>query len=250
VFGYRVPLGLEMHHPVDGNRRYFAVATEDLLAIPAWKFRNREVYGAHVYSKTALMLATLERLIGTARMDRALRLYADRWRFRHPTSADWIRSLNDSTGEDWTWFFQRVFSSGTVDYGIEEATTAPSQAPRGRFDEEKPPQNLARPAGYDSLVTVRRLGEVALPVEILLRFEGNRTWRGAWDGEARWKRLRIERGPRLIEATVDPDAKLLLDTDRTNNGLRPEADTRAASRWTARAVFWVQNLLDFATVAW
>jgi Peptidase family M1 domain len=250
VFGYRVPLGLEMHHPVDGNRRYFAVATEDLLAIPAWKFRNREVYGAHVYSKTALMLATLERLIGTARMDRALRLYADRWRFRHPTSADWIRCLNDSTGEDWTWFFQRVFSSGTVDYGIEEATTAPSKAPRGRFDEEKPPQNLARPAGYDSLVTVRRLGEVALPVEILLRFEGNRTWRGAWNGEARWKRLRIERGPRLIEATVDPDAKLLLDTDRTNNGLRPEADPRAASRWTARAVFWVQNLLDFATVAW
>ena len=29
---------------------------------------------------------------------------------------------------------------------------------------------------------------------------------------------------------------------------RPEADPRAATRWTARAVFWIQNMIDFLTV--
>ena len=85
---------------------------------------------------------------------------------------------------------------------------------------------------------------------MLLRFEGGQTYRSHWDGEARWKRFRVASGPRLVDAIVDPDEKILLDADRTNNGRRPEPDPRAASRWTARAVFWLQNLFDFATVAW
>jgi hypothetical protein len=89
-----------------------------------------------------------------------------------------------------------------------------------------------------------------MPVEVLLRFEGGQVYRSRWDGEGRWKRFRVAAGPRLIEAIVDPDEKILLDVDRTNNGRRPEPDLRAATRWTARAVFWVQNMIDFMTVAW
>ena len=84
----------------------------------------------------------------------------------------------------------------------------------------------------------------------VLRFEGGREHRAAWDGEARWKRYRVEGGPRLIEAVVDPGEKILLDADRTNNGRRTADDPRAASRWTSRAVFWVQNMIDFMTVLW
>jgi len=60
----------------------------------------------------------------------------------------------------------------------------------------------------------------------------------------------VERGPKLIEAIVDPAEKILLDVDRTNNGRLVTPDPRAASRWTVRAVFWMQNLVDFLTVAW
>ena len=95
-----------------------------------------------------------------------------------------------------------------------------------------------------------RRGDVAMPVDVLLRFEGGKTYRSHWDGEARWKKFRVASGPRLLDATVDPDEKILLDADRTNNGVRTEPDPRAATRWTARAVFWVQNMIDFMTVAW
>jgi hypothetical protein len=256
VFGFHLPLGIDIRYPLDPNRGYFEVADWDVLASASWKFRNRRSYGSHIYAKTALTLATLERLLGTPAMDRALRLYADRWRFRHPTTRDFIAAVNDSTGRNWGWFFDRTFfSSGIVDYAVAEAETRPARAPKGLFEHdgrlvEKPPASLAKPRGYDSLVTVVRRGDVAMPVDVLLRFEGGHVSRSHWDGEARWKRFRVDGGPRLIEAIVDPDEKILLDADRTNNGLRTRDDLRSATRWSARAVFWVQNMIDFMTVAW
>ncbi len=256
VFGLHVPLGIDIHYPLDTNRRYFEVADWDVLASEGWKFRDRKSYGAHVYSKTALTMATLERLLGRPAMDRALRLYADRWRFRHPTTRDFLAAVNEATGQDWRWFFDRTFSSsGAVDYAVAEATSDPAKPPRGLFEAdgrlvERPPHARAKARGWDSLVTVVRRGEVAMPVDVVLRFAGGATWRSRWDGEARWKRLRVEDGPRLTEAIVDSEERILLDTDRTNNGRRPVGDPRAATRWTSRAVFWIQNMIDFLTVAW
>jgi len=256
VFGYRVSLGIPIHHPLDSNRRYFTGPTADVMAVPSFRYRDRASFALNAYNKTALTMATLERLMGTRQMDRSLRLYADRWRFRHPKTGDWIQAVQDATKQDWRWFFDRTFfSSGIVDYAVAEAKSAKARAPRGLFESggkltERPPPDLAPASGYDSVVTVTRQGDVPLPVEVVLRFEGGRTHRSAWDGEARWKRFRVDRGPRLIEALVDPDEKILLDVDRTNNGRRVEADPRAAARWTARSLFWMQNILDFLTVAW
>jgi hypothetical protein len=189
-------------------------------------------------------------------MNRALRLYADRWRFRHPTTADWIAAVHAATGRDYRWFFDRTFfSSGFVDYAVVEAKSKKWTPPKGLFESdgplvEKPPPELAAAKGWESVVTVARLGDIAMPVDIVLRFDAGHTYRSTWDGEARWKRFRVDRGPRLLEAIVDPGEKILLDVDRTNNGRLVRADPRAASRWTARAVFWMQNLIDSLTIAW
>jgi hypothetical protein len=256
VFGLNFALGIPKHYPLDANRGYFEHADWDVLASESWKFRDRKSYGSQVYAKTALTLATLERLLGKPAMDRALRLYADRWRFRHPTTADFIAAVNDSTGADWRWFFDRTFfSSGIVDYALTDASSEPARPPRGLFEKdgrlvEGPPPELAKARGWSSVATVVRRGDVAMPVDVVLRFANGQVWRGRWDGEARWKRYRIEAGPRLTEAVVDPDQKILLDADRTNNGWRPSGDPRAATRWTSRAVFWIQNMIDFLTVAW
>jgi hypothetical protein len=256
VFGLRFPLGIEMHYPVDASRSFFGMATQDIHAGRSWMFRNGRVYGSASYGHTALALATLERLLTTPVMDRALRLYADRWRFRHPKLPDFIAAVNTVAGRDWSWFFERTFlSSGQVDYAVEQATSVPAKPPRGLFEKdgklvEEAPPALSRVRGWNSRVLVTRRGETALPVEILLRFEGGKTHRASWDGEARWTRLTVSGGPRLLEAIVDPEEKILLDADRFNNGRRVEKDPRAAARWTSRSVFWVQNLLDFLTVAW
>ena len=133
-------------------------------------------------------------------MNKALRLYADRWKFKHPTTADWIAAVNDATGRDYRWFFERTFfSSGAVDYAVEEATSQRVSVPRGLFEAdgrlvETPPASLASPKGWDSVARRDRRGDVAMPVEVVLRFEGGRVHRAAWDGEARWKRFRTRGG--------------------------------------------------------
>lgn len=254
LFGYRLPLGIEKHYPVDANRSSFREATHDVHAQRAWAFRDTRTYAAGTYSHTALALSTLESLIGSNVMDRALRLYFERWRFRHPRMRDFVAAVNEVTGRDWTWFFARTFyGSGDVDYAVERAVSKAATPLRGLVEKDgrlvETPAT-ARGRGWDSEALVTRRGETALPVEIVLRFEGGRTYRSTWDGEARWKRFRISGGPKLVEAVVDPDEKIALDSDRTNNGRRVVPDRRAAARWTARSVFWMQNFLDSLTAAW
>ena len=202
VFGVRAPLGIDVRRPLDDNRRYFAHATDAPLGLPSWKYGSRDAYGALVYSKTALALATIERLVGTAAMDKALRLYADRWRFRHPRTSDFIAALSEATGGDQSRLFDRIFfTSGTVDYAVAEAVTAPSHPPRGLFEHDgklapEPPATLARPKGWDSRVIVVRRGATSpCRSKCCLRFDGGRVYRSLWDGEARWKSFRVASGP-------------------------------------------------------
>ena len=62
-------------------------------------------YGAIVYKKTAAAFAMLQSHLGTERFDAAMQLYFDTWKFRHPSPSDLQASMEQSTGEDLSWFF-------------------------------------------------------------------------------------------------------------------------------------------------
>ena len=49
---------------------------------------------------------------------------------------------------------------------------------------------------------------------------------------------------------VDPEGKLAIDVDRANNEWRDDDGTgaRAASKWSAVYLFWLQTLLEMHTV--
>lgn len=59
----------------------------------AWKFRNEDSYGGVTYGKSATLLATLESIIGRDTMDEAMRTYFMRYRFTHPTTEDFLRTI-------------------------------------------------------------------------------------------------------------------------------------------------------------
>jgi Peptidase family M1 domain len=61
----------------------------------AFKFRNSDSYGAVTYGKSATLLATLEDLIGRDTMDEAMRTYFLRYRFSHPTTEDFLRTIEE-----------------------------------------------------------------------------------------------------------------------------------------------------------
>jgi hypothetical protein len=113
----------------------------------------------------------------------------------------------------------------------------------------KPPEDDGGPEVFDAEVTVRRLGEVRLPVEVLVEFADGRSARETWDGHYRWIRFKYP-GAKVKRAVVDPERKIMLDIDPANNSWVEEDGTarRAAVKWAARWMFWLQHLLELHTV--
>lgn len=67
-------------------------------------------FGSNAYAKTAVGLSILrETIIGRERFDIAFREYCRRWAFKHPTPADFFRSMEDASGEDLDWFWRGWF---------------------------------------------------------------------------------------------------------------------------------------------
>src|SRR5260370_35014446 len=83
--------------------------------------------GAAAYSKPAVGLFLLRHSIlgDTTRFDGAFREYIRRWACKHPTPADFFRSMEDGVGEDLSWFWRGWFyRTDVVDQAVDSVRTA------------------------------------------------------------------------------------------------------------------------------
>ncbi|WP_407482840.1 M1 family aminopeptidase [Elizabethkingia meningoseptica] len=87
---------------------------------------NIEKFGPNAYSKPATGLNILrETIMGRDLFDKAFKTYAKRWAFRHPTPADFFRTMEDASAEDLDWFWRGWFYGiDPVDIAIEKVTVA------------------------------------------------------------------------------------------------------------------------------
>ena len=92
-------------------------------------------FGPNAYSKPATGLNILrETIMGRQLFDYAFKEYARRWAFKHPTPADFFRTMEDASGEDLDWFWRGWFygidacdiSLDTVKYFKADVTAVPS----------------------------------------------------------------------------------------------------------------------------
>ncbi len=85
--------------------------------------------GSNAYGKPAIGLNMLrEVLVGRELFDYAFKEYARRWAFKHPTPADFFRTIEDATGEDLDWFWRGWF------YGIEPCDISIDSVKHAVFD--------------------------------------------------------------------------------------------------------------------
>jgi len=79
-------------------------------------------FGPNAYSKPAAGLYILRKTImGPELFDHAFRTYSKRWMFKHPTPADFFRSMEDASGMDLDWFWRGWFyTTDVTDMGIKE----------------------------------------------------------------------------------------------------------------------------------
>jgi hypothetical protein len=230
----------------DGDRMpsYRRTAKSDVPATPSWRY-DPPGGGNITYAKTALWLHTLENIVGWPRLQRGLSLFFVRHAFTHPTPDDFFHDVSEGAGADLTWYFDQVFrTSNVLDYGVEQFA---SRAASTHGFVERQGKRVAvsgedQPRTYETQLVVRRYGEVVLPVDVLVRFADGQEAREHWDGRDRWRQYRWSRPVRAVSASVDPEHRLVLDVNYTNNTwtLQP-ANHAAAHKWLVRWWIWAQD---------
>jgi aminopeptidase N len=77
-------------------------------------------FGPNAYTKPAAGLYILRKTImGPELFDHAFRTYAQRWMFKHPTPADFFRTMEDASAMDLDWFWRGWFyTTDVTDIGI------------------------------------------------------------------------------------------------------------------------------------
>jgi hypothetical protein len=115
--------------------------------------------GAIAYRKPAAVLIALRNhVVGRTAFDQAFREYSTSWAFKHPTPADFFRSVESSTGEDLSWFWRGFFYTNDVlDIGIDSAATISSDG-----------RNIA-------VIQLRKHTSIPFPVELRLKLSDGTT---------------------------------------------------------------------------
>lgn len=166
--------------------------------------RARSGWSQYTRAQAALYLLRHQILDDTSRFDVALREYIRRWAFKHPTPADFFRTMEDALGEDLSWFWRGVFyRTDVVDLAVDSLVTRPDTTGR----------RMTR-------IHLASRGGLPMPVVLRLTFA---------DGSTESARLPVEiwyRGNRYIYARefpvevnrveIDPEQELP-DVRRDNN---------------------------------
>ena len=79
-------------------------------------------FGNNAYGKPATALNILrETIMGRELFDYAFKTYCERWKFKHPTPADFFRTMEDASAVDLDWFWRGWFyGTDNVDITIED----------------------------------------------------------------------------------------------------------------------------------
>ncbi len=135
---------------------------------------------------------------------------------------------------------QRLFVS--ADSGVNMRIDSNITVQGAQIDSVEPVQ--ADTTFYHTVVKVRRYGDFIFPVELQMVFADSDTVVEYWDGKSLWKRYEYTRPNKLISATVDPQQKIVLDVNMTNNGMLIEESKSGIRKVGGRLLFWMQFMLQ------
>lgn len=241
--------GFGLRLSVDALSRSIAAArgADEPIAQGAADFFSFRSLGAIVYGRTASLMSTLERVYGKQLLDLALADYSARARFRHPEPRDLVDAIRGRLGNDAARNLERaLFERGRVDYLVRDVQSAPRDPHAGVFDESNGRRTLPRseprpPAHYAGHAVVLRHGTLELPVQLELCFDDGHCERRSWDGVGSDHTISVESTTPLVSVTVDPEQRILLDDDLTNNAA--SSRERGAPRALERLLYWCELLL-------
>jgi hypothetical protein len=162
--------------------------------------------GITAYTKPSVGLQLLrQEILGPEAFDQAFRAYASRWAFKHPTPADFFRTIEDVAGRRLDWFWREWF--------LEDA----------RFDQAVDTvATQMRGSNQQVAVVYGNRARGVLPIRARFTFSDGTTQEYAYPAEVwstnseHYVRYYEFPGKRIARVDLDPDHRLV-DVDRTNN---------------------------------
>lgn len=237
------------------RNRYVGMNNPQIAEInrPSWTYTEGG-YGAMSYKKPAVVLETFENLVSTPVMDKIMKTYFERWKFKHPGTQDFIDIAKEVVNEepevknkiDVEHYFDQLLNTSEVcDYEVSSIRIDQEESIVGVFDSDdgKDFQSGEDQELYNNKVIVTRLGEIRVPQEILVHFEDGKEIRKSWNGMAKIKTFEFENNEKIKWAKIDPDNKISIDISFLNNSLTLEPETGAIWKYAVKMLFWIQNTM-------
>jgi hypothetical protein len=164
-------------------------------------------YGYIAYRKPAGVLQLLRRdVMGADLFDKGMRLYVQRWAYKHPAPEDFFRTMNNVAGRSLDWYWREWFLETP---GFDQAIDSVSQTAQG--------------SDTHVMVVYGNHARGVLPIIARFTFSDGTTQDFIYPAES-WKANSTRyvvsyTFPRksVTRIDLDPDHHLV-DTDRTNNG--------------------------------
>ncbi|WP_028594944.1 M1 family metallopeptidase [Paenibacillus assamensis] len=191
----------------------------------AWQYHNQEHYAENVYVRAKLVLVALERQVGEKTMKRILKTYTEKYRFKHPTTADFQRVVESVTKQNWSSFFnQYVYDRQMADFAVEsiELNKTGNQ--------------------YESIVHITKRGADYPEVPIVFRFEDGSTTRKIWSGEGDRIQYKLTHSSPLSWVFVDPLHTIVLDNKQINNFMKASVTEPVRTRVDWTAMKWIEMM--------
>ncbi len=193
-------------------------------------------FGNNAYGKPATALWILrETIMGKELFDHAFKTYSQRWMFKHPTPADFFRTMEDASGIDLDWFWRGWFYSTEVtDIGIKNI--------RKFYAEEDQNQNVnfiedtseglqitktkTANANYFYEITFNKPGGLVMPIIVAYTYDDGTTEKKTYPAQI-WRyndkqvTKAIHSEKQITKIVIDPDLETA-DVDVTNNSFPRE----------------------------
>jgi hypothetical protein len=203
---------------------------------------NLYSFGNNAYGKPATALWILrETIMGKELFDHAFKTYAQRWMFKHPTPADFFRTMEDASGVDLDWFWRGWFyTTDVTDIGIKNVKkfyAESSEQEKVKFIEDSTEGLLFKEESATKAnkkffyeITFDKPGGLVMPIIVEFTYKDGTKSRKTYPAQIwRYNDTEITKvinsNKEISNITIDPDLETA-DVDTSNNNWPKKKDSK------------------------
>ncbi|WP_405604265.1 M1 family metallopeptidase [Polaribacter sp. Asnod1-A03] len=193
-------------------------------------------FGNNAYAKPATALWILrETIMGKELFDHAFRTYSQRWMFKHPTPADFFRTMEDASGVDLDWFWRGWFyTTDVTDIGIKGVkkfyTKADNETVEFTEDITEGLGFSGKHSKYHYEITYNKPGGLVMPILVEFTYKDGTKEKKTYPAQI-WRYndaevTKVFSSSKQIESIViDPDLETA-DVDTSNNSFPMQTENK------------------------